>query len=93
VTVVRASLSFDRGTLLLDGLDEQAVTTMFGQGRWTWDSRVSAWRCEAVHYAAVRSALGTRPELQFIDEVPPPPRVGWKKVSLRAFDYERGHRR
>jgi superfamily II DNA or RNA helicase len=77
-----ASLRYDRGTLLLEGLDGQTVATIFVQGLWTWDPRVSAWRCEAVHYAAVRDALRAHPQLQIDDEIPPPPRVGWKQVAL-----------
>jgi superfamily II DNA or RNA helicase len=77
-----ASLRYDSGTLLLEGLDGKIVSTVFGRGPWTWDSRVSAWRCEAVHYAAVRAALRAPPDLKIIDEVPPPPRVSWKQVDL-----------
>lgn len=77
-----ASLRYDRGTILLEGLDGQTVAAIFGEGLWTWDSRVSAFRCEAVHYAAVRAALRAHPELQIVDEIPPPPRVGWKQVDL-----------
>jgi primosomal protein N' len=79
---MRATLRYDRGTLLLEGLDGQTVAAIFGQGLWTWDPRVSAWRCEAVYCAAVRAALRAHPQLQIVDEIPPPPRVGWKQVAL-----------
>ncbi len=77
-----AALRYDSGTLLLEGLDGQIVATVFGECPWIWDSRVSVWRCEAVHYAAVRAALLAHPEHQIVDEVPPPPRVGWKQIDL-----------
>jgi hypothetical protein len=76
------SLSYDRGTLLLTGLDQTTVSSIFGDGLWTWDSRVSAWRCEAVHYASVRTVLQAHPRPEIVDEVLPPPRVGWKQVTL-----------
>lgn len=54
------TLSFDHGTLLLRGADVR----QWGQAesaRWTWDPRVRAWRCDAIHYAAAREALAAPP--------------------------------
>jgi len=75
-------LRFDRGTLLLTGLDRTAIGACFGEALWAWDRRVSAWRCEAIHYAAVRSALAEPLGGRFADTVPAPPRVAWRQVGL-----------
>jgi superfamily II DNA or RNA helicase len=75
-------LRFDRGTLLLDGLDGGQVRDLFGPDAWTWDGRVGAWRCDAMHCAAVRRTLGDRLGRAWRDEVPDPPPVHWPAVNL-----------
>ena len=75
-------LSFDRGTLLLTGLDRPELAAIFGRELWNWDRRVSGWRCDAIHYAAVRAALGVGLGDRWDDGVPRPPRVTWPQVSL-----------
>ena len=75
-------LSFDRGTLLLAGLGTPDVAGLFGDGLWRWDGRVAAWRTEAIHYAAVREALGRRYGPAFQDRVPRPAPVHWPRVAL-----------
>jgi len=68
-------LSFDRGTLLLDGLSNADVAKIFDKGLWTWDRRVHRWRCNALKYAEVRDALQNIPSPSFMDSVPQPPTV------------------
>jgi superfamily II DNA or RNA helicase len=75
-------LCFDRGTLVLSGPGPAARHHQADDGPWRWDRRVSAWRCEAIHYARVRTALAERFGSRFVDEVPRPERVTWGAVSL-----------
>jgi len=75
------SLAFDRGTLLLSG--DGAEGSVDGRdGLWTWDDRVSAWRCDAIHYPRISRELSERLGQGFRDEVPRPARVFWPEVSL-----------
>ncbi len=88
------TLSFDRGTLLLAGPQPREVSTAWtacpggrdhgqeARATWTWDARVGAWRCEAIHYAAMRAALSRRFGPSFQDRVPAPVRVVWPKREL-----------
>jgi len=75
-------LRFDRGTLLLAGLGPGQVQDFCGRSVWTWDSRVGALRCDAIHYAQVRRALGGHFGLALSDEVPKPCGVSWPRVRL-----------
>ncbi len=75
-------LSFDRGTLLLAGPQAGELSGPADSPVWRWDTRVGAWRCDAIHYASVRVALGRRFGARFRDEVPPPARVAWPKADL-----------
>ena len=76
------TLSFDRGTLLLKGAASREMVSADRARAWTWDSRISAFRTDAIHYPAVRTELlacfGTR----LRDLLPPPPRVAWPKIDL-----------
>lgn len=47
------SLSYDRGTLLLQGGNPPAEAAVF----FRFDARVGHWRAEALHYAAIAKAL------------------------------------
>ncbi len=51
------TVAFDQGTLLLPGHEPAEVESIFGSELWTWDSRVAAWRCEAIHYRQVIMTL------------------------------------
>lgn len=75
-------LSYDRGTLLLAGLFPDPVPSAIDPDLWTWDGRVSAFRCEAVHYSFVRRALVEALGTRLWDDVPPAPRVSYPEVSL-----------
>jgi len=76
------SLRFDRGTLLLTGIALKQAQSICGRSFWALDSRVGALRCDAVHYAAVRSALTDRLGASLFDEVPRPQDVHWPRVKL-----------
>ena len=75
-------LSFDRGTLLLTGIWKDELLAVFPPDFWAWDSRIPAWRCEAIHYAKVQAVLGKALAERLVDEVPRPLNVGWPRVSL-----------
>jgi len=90
-----ASLTFDRGTLVLRGPDEahppclrRAVARRGRQagglpeGVWQWDERVGQWRCEAIHYPRARDALRAELGGAFKDEVREPLKVNWPEVRL-----------
>jgi superfamily II DNA or RNA helicase len=77
-----AHLKFDRGTLLLsivpaapDIIDREH----FGL---TFDRRVGAWRCFAIHYVALRAHLRKRFGSSFRDDLIPPARVDWPAADL-----------
>ncbi len=72
----QAALSFDRGTLLLAGLERTESPTIADPSIWAWDPRVGAWRCDAIHYSSVRAAGGCR------DDVPQPVSVPWPRTEL-----------
>ena len=78
----RIPLSFDRGTLLLRGLECRESPNVPGSSVWRPDARVGAWRCDAIHYASIRSITNGRftPHLQ--DNVPQPADVSWPKIEL-----------
>jgi superfamily II DNA or RNA helicase len=82
VTNKPVSLSFNRGTLLLTGVGREKLSQILGPSVWTWDNRVGALRCDAIHYAAARSALAEQFGPSFSDEVPKPCCVYWPKVKL-----------
>ena len=75
-------LRFDRGTLLLSGVERSDVHDIFGPLVWTWDRRVGALRCDAIHYPAIHTALAARFGPSLVDEVPEPTRVHWPAINL-----------
>ncbi len=78
------ALCFDRGTLLLRGTVPPRTDSMID---WKWDSRVSAWRCHAMHYAQARDELAERGD-DFRDQVRPPARVSWPSIDLPTLRAE-----
>lgn len=72
-------IGYDRGTLLLTGLGREEP---FDPALWTWDERVSAWRCEAIHYSDIRERLEKRFGRRFHDDLPVMPRISWPAVAL-----------
>jgi len=76
------TLTFDGGTLLLHGITQQNLSTIHLRALWTWDPRVNAWRCDAIHYPAIRNCLAEKLADRFTDQIPAPPRVTFKQVEL-----------
>jgi len=76
------SLSFNQGTLILTGIGREELPQIPTLSVWTWDSRVGALRCDAIHYAAVRADLAGQFGQSLSDEVPKPCDVYWPKVKL-----------
>ena len=79
------ALSFDRGTLVLRGASARYVQAGFPAGLWTWDARLPAWRCDALHYATVRARLALDLGADFQDGVPAPAPVRWPKPELAVL--------
>lgn len=82
---IRPSLTFDAGTLVLRRAAKGVVNN---EGVWVWDERVASWRCDAIHYQRISGELLHRPGLELCDELPPPARVFWPKVSLPVLRLE-----
>jgi len=78
----QVSLSFDRGTLLLTGLTRKELSDTSGSCVWRWDTRVGAWRCDAIYYTSIFRALVERFGADFSDEVMKPAAASWPKVEL-----------
>ena len=76
------SLSFDRGTLLLTNVVRKELPDIVASSVWRWDSRVGAWRCDAIHYAAIRKAILERFGAHFSDNVMEPACISWSKIDL-----------
>ncbi len=54
------------GTLLLTNVVRKELPDIVASSVWRWDSRVGAWRCDAIHYAVIRKALGLVKKLGFV---------------------------
>ena len=75
-------LRFDRGTLLLSGVECKNVHNISGPTVWAWDRRVGAFRCDAIHYTVVHKALTAQFGPSFSNEVTKPVRVEWPNINL-----------
>src|SRR5207237_627775 len=84
MTALIPSLSFAGGTLVLHAMAAAELRRTFAPGLWRWDSRVEAWRCDALDYMAVRRAL-TDSGRPFNDTVPGWSRVRWPSVQLHPL--------
>lgn len=80
------TLSFDAGTLVLDGVSPRSLS----QSRrgdtapWIHDARVGKWRCDAIHYFSESIRL-KRAGFNLADEVPQWNRVHWPNVQLNVL--------
>ncbi|MCH7557824.1 MAG: DEAD/DEAH box helicase family protein [Planctomycetes bacterium] len=79
------SLSFDRGTLLLTNVVRKELPDVVGSSVWRWDTRVGAWRCDAIYYAAIRKALVERFGAYFSDNVMRDPALREAKPACTSF--------
>jgi superfamily II DNA or RNA helicase len=80
-------IAFDRGTLLIEGLEEAPVNGAIGLPV-RWDPRVRAHRARALDYAALLPKLTSFAALD--DRVPPPGverarPAAWKSPDLRPY--------
>ena len=85
------NICFDQGTLLLEATETQSqsrdqIETIFEKDIWTWDPRVSVWRCEALHYRRVIMALWElrKQNVRFDDQSRQWTEVQWKQQSIHA---------
>lgn len=83
----RAPLTFDAGTLLLKGAGRVDPTSATGGIPWQWDSRVSAWRCDARHYPQLALQLAAN-SLPVEDRVPAWHSIEWPQARLRTLRAE-----
>ncbi len=72
-------LSFSGGTLLLEGVAARSVPLLPDGTFWAWDPRVSAWRCDAIHYPVLRGPLSAVLGDPAADTVPRWEPVRWPK--------------
>jgi Xeroderma pigmentosum group B helicase damage recognition domain len=81
------TLSFDQGTLLLDGLDRNIPATPPG---FIWDERVKSWRTEGFRYRSIVLWL-RRNNISFIDRARQYDSKGLRLepvTVLQLFDYQ-----
>lgn len=75
------TLSFNAGTLLLDGVSQRSLSRGGDTAPWVRDSRVGKWRCDAIHYASESQRLRNA-GFHLVDEVPQWDQVRWPNVQL-----------
>jgi superfamily II DNA or RNA helicase len=73
-------LKWDQGTLLLEGWPFDVSPSTIDPSIWKWDSRVSRWRSDAIHYISIIKEFAQRSN--FSDEVPKPVTVSWPSIDL-----------
>jgi superfamily II DNA or RNA helicase len=64
------TLSFDQGTLLLDGITPELLRETLGAENWIFDHRVGKYRTDAMRYAETRDILGRHHSAGLLDQVP-----------------------
>jgi superfamily II DNA or RNA helicase len=79
-----AQIRFAQGTLVLTGISSQGIPASIASEHWVWDRRISAWRCDANHYDAVRRQIAPSRSL-VEDTVPEWQAVRWPNVDLHAL--------
>ncbi len=79
---MNATLTYNEGTLLLDGLSPKETGGLFAEGVWKWDARVGQFRTDAFHYGEVAEILRKSLESSFTDQVAKPANLRWPKVNL-----------
>lgn len=77
-------IKFERGTLLLESPDPTPLEKVSKNRKdinLKYDPRVSLWRCDAIHYPAVRDLL-LQADLRLYDTVGRWREVGWARANL-----------
>ena len=75
------TLSYDRGTLILAGLNQSGLPPDLHGEPWQWDSRSLCWRCDAIHYLQAQGQLASA-GLEVRDTVPRFGNVRWGTINL-----------
>ena len=83
----RPILSFSGGTLLLQGVSRRDIDREFAGGSWRWDSRVSAWRCDAVRYPTIVGEF-EQAGCDFEDRVADWHPVRWPRIEIHNLRHE-----
>jgi superfamily II DNA or RNA helicase len=78
------TLTFSGGTLVLEGHVRPGTPELGFGVEWIWDSRIRAWRCEAIAYPTLREDPRFT-ALQIADAVPAWRRITWPKRELRKL--------
>ncbi len=73
---------------MLTGLARKELPNAYSSCIWRWDTRVGAWRCDAIFYAAIRKVLVEQFGADFSDEVAKPAVIPWPKVNLPKLRLE-----
>lgn len=81
-------LSFDRGTLVLEGAPPERIDRLFKGSLGRWDPRISAWRCEAYLYGEIRTRLQGTFDRALVDVVPLPMPLTFPRIDLPVKDPE-----
>lgn len=77
----RARLSFVGGTITISALPSEAWQAVLATANPTWDSRINAWRCDAIDYMTLRRRLHAEGCI-VEDTVPHWQTVTWPSVQL-----------
>lgn len=81
-------ICFDEGTLLLKAQDlrQQQIEEVFGANLWKWDPRVSLWRCEAIHYRAVITAMFNLRDqnIRYADQAKDWKTIHWQQQNIHS---------
>ena len=70
-------VTFDQGTLSLQGFDRAAINQYWGESPWNWDPRTKSWRADAFFYQEVIDQFARMPAIDWADEVP-----DWKAITI-----------
>lgn len=94
-------LEFSRGTLTIVGASRGEMLERFGAIPWVWDARLPGWRCEALYYREVHTALeqwrrqmaeqppGVQASVDPVeDHVPLWQKVSWPRQNLKLLRHE-----
>ncbi len=79
---MNATLTYNEGTLLLDGLSPKEIGGLFAEGVWKWDARVGQFRTDAYRYGEVAEVLRDKLGSSFTDQIARPANLRWPKVNL-----------
>lgn len=81
---VLPKLSFSGGTLVLEGISRESSLRAFGAIGWVWDSRVGAWRCDALEYGRLGQLASTHGAV-LEDRVGQWHAVRWPAVKIHSL--------